>query len=132
MSDSSLGRSRPLVPPLYQSSVYSIPDLDALDRIVNAEEPGFVYARDAHPNAKALANELATLEGAAWAVICGSGMAAITASILPLVQQGDRIVASNRLYGRTTQLFGQELLRYGIKTTFVDTSDHDQVREALK
>jgi len=132
MADSRTGRSTPLVPPLYQSSVYTIPDLDALDRIINAEEPGFIYARDGHPNAKALADELAQLEGAAWAVICGSGMAAITASLLPLVQQGDRIVASNRLYGRTTQLLGQELPRYGIQTTFVDAGDLPAVRAALK
>jgi cystathionine gamma-synthase len=132
MADSSLGRSTPLVPPLYQSSVYTLPDLDALDRIVNAEEPGFIYARDGHPNARALAEELARLEGAAWAAICGSGMAAITASILPLVQQGDRIIASNRLYGRTTQLFGQELPRYGVETVFVDTGDLKQVRAALE
>jgi cystathionine beta-lyase/cystathionine gamma-synthase len=132
MADSRTGRSTPLVPPLYQSSVYTIPDLDTLDRIINAEEPGFIYARDGHPNAKALADELTQLEGANWAVICGSGMAAITAALLPLVQQGDRIVASNRLYGRTTQLLGQELPRYGIQTTFIDASDLAAVRAALK
>src|SRR5438045_3633727 len=90
-----LGRSAPLVPPLYQSSVYTLPDLDALDQIVNAESPGFIYARDAHPNARLLAEELADLERASWALVCGSGMAAISAAILALVQQGDRVVASN-------------------------------------
>src|SRR6185436_19160097 len=105
----NLGETRPLVPPLYQSSVYTLPDLDALDRIMNAEEPGFIYARDAHPNARHLASLLADLEGAKWGVVCGSGMAAISAVILATVQQGQRIVASNRLYGRTTQLLDQEL-----------------------
>ncbi|MBL8795580.1 MAG: aminotransferase class I/II-fold pyridoxal phosphate-dependent enzyme [Planctomycetia bacterium] len=132
MADPSLGRSTPLVPPLYQSSVYTLPDLDALDRIVNAEEPGFIYARDGHPNARALAADLAKMEGAAWAAITGSGMAAITAAVLPLVQQGDRIIASHRLYGRTTQLFGQELPRYGVEAVFVDTCDLKQVRAALE
>src|SRR5438270_12931045 len=104
-----LGESTPLVPPLYQSSVYTLPDLDALDRVMNAEEPGFIYARDAHPNARHLAARLAALEGGEWAVVCGSGMAAITAALVAVVQRGDRIVASNRLYGRTTQLLGREL-----------------------
>jgi cystathionine beta-lyase/cystathionine gamma-synthase len=126
-----LGASTPLVPPLYQSSVYTLPDLDALDRIVNAEEPGFIYARDGHPNARFLAEQIAQLEGGSWSVICGSGMAAITALVLAHVQQGERIIASNRLYGRTTQLFGQELMRFGVQTTFIDTSDLVQVREAL-
>lgn len=131
MSNSGLGLSSPLVPPLYQSSVYTLPDLDALDRIINAEDAGFIYARDGHPNAKLLADQLAEAEGGSWAVVCGSGMAAITAPLLALVQSGDRIVASNRLYGRTTQLLSQELTRYGVQTTFVDTSDLEQVRGAL-
>lgn len=127
-----LGRSVPLVPPLYQSSVYTLPDLDTLDRIINAEEPGFIYARDGHPNARLLADELARLEGGTWALVTGSGMAAITAILLATAQQGDRVVASHRLYGRTTQLLGQELPRYGVTADFVDTSDFEQVRQALQ
>ncbi len=126
-----LGPSTPLVPPLYQSSVYCLPDLDALDRVMEGEETGFIYARDGHPNAQRLAERLAELEGAAWAVVCGSGMAAVSACLLSVVQQGDRIVASNRLYGRTTQLFVQELSRFGVATTFVDATDPAQVEEAL-
>jgi cystathionine gamma-synthase len=128
----SLGKSAPLVPPLYQSSVYTLPDLDALDRIVNAEESGFIYARDGHPNARDLAAQLAAAEKATWAIVCGSGMGAITAALLSAVQQGDRVVASSRLYGRTTQLFGQELSRYGVTTAFVDTNDLGAVRKALE
>jgi len=127
----SLGPSSPLVPPLYQSSVYTLPDLDALDRIMNGEEPGFIYARDAHPNARHLAQALAILENAAWGIICGSGMAAITALVVATVQQGQRIVASNRLDGRTTQLLDQELPRFGVTTEFVDAGNLDAVRAAL-
>ena len=126
-----LGQSTPLVPPLYQSSVFTLPDLDALDHILNAEQPGFIYARDGHPNARFLADQMAALERADWAVICGSGMAAITATVLTLTQQGDRIVASNSLYGRTAQLLNQELPRYGIQTTFVDSRDLNAVAAAL-
>ena len=71
-----LGETNPLVTPIYQSSVYSIPDLDALDAIMNDGEPGFIYARDAHPNARQLGKMLAQVESAAWGVITGSGMAA--------------------------------------------------------
>jgi len=111
--------------------VYTIPDLDALDQIVNGERPGFIYARDAHPNARYLADQLAELEAASWSVVCGSGMAAITAALLAVVEQGDRIVASNSLYGRTTQLLDRELTRFGVQTTFVDARDERQVRSAL-
>jgi cystathionine beta-lyase/cystathionine gamma-synthase len=127
-----LGQSSPLVPPLYQSSVYTLPDLDALDNILDEGAPGFIYARDAHPNARALAEQLRVCEKAAWSVVCGSGMGAITASLLAVVQQGDRIVASNNLYGRTTQLLSKELERYSIRTAFVDARDQSQVRSALE
>jgi cystathionine gamma-synthase len=127
-----LGPSTPLVPPLYQSSVYTLPDLDALDRVINAEEPGFIYARDAHPNARQLAGRLAALEGGQWGLVCGSGMAALSAVRLATLQQGGRVVASNRLYGRTTQLLQQELARFGVQTAFVDTGDLGQVGRALQ
>lgn len=127
-----LGPTVPLVTPLYQSSVYTIPDLDVLDRVYSAEEPGFIYARDAHPNAHQLAAILAQIEGASWAQVCASGMAALTASLLALVRQGDRIVASNCLYGRTHQLLKQELSRFGVQTEFIDCGDPEQVRAALR
>src|SRR5215471_12263367 len=128
----SLGRSSPLVPPLYQSSVYTLPDLDVLDRIMTGEVPGFIYQRDGHPNARLLASQLAAVEGATWAVICGSGMGAITAALLANARQGDHLVASNRLYGKTTVLLDQGLSSYGVRSTFVDTADLDQVRMALE
>jgi cystathionine beta-lyase/cystathionine gamma-synthase len=127
----SLGQTVPLVMPLYQSSVYTLPDLDALDRVMNAEEPGYIYARDAHPNARRLAELLVEAEGAEWGLVTGSGMAAITALVVATMQHGQRIVASNRLYGRTTQLFSQELGRFGITTEYVDANDLQQVETAL-
>src|SRR5262245_58220249 len=131
MPDPLLGPSVPLVPPLYQSSVYNLPDLDALDRVMNGEEPGFIYARDGHPNAKALADKLAALEAAKWAVVCGSGMAALSAAFLGYLNSGDRVIASNRLYGRTNKLLRQELSRFGVETTVVDCNDLDAVQAAF-
>jgi cystathionine gamma-synthase len=130
--DTNLGASQPLVPPLYQSSVYVLPDLDECDRIMNAEAPGFIYARDGHPNASLLANRLARLENASWAMITSSGMAALSALLLATLQAGQRVVASHRLYGRTTQLLEQEFGRFGVQTVFLDTNDLDAVREALR
>jgi cystathionine beta-lyase/cystathionine gamma-synthase len=128
----ALGATTPLVPPLYLASVYCLPDLDALDAVVDGQQPGFIYARDGHPNARHLAEQLAALEGARWAVVCGSGMGALTAALLTHTQQGDRVIAANSLYGRTTQLLVEELSRYGISATLVDARDLRQVRTALE
>jgi cystathionine beta-lyase/cystathionine gamma-synthase len=127
----SLGDTVPLVTPIYQSSVYTIPDLDALDAIMSDGKPGYIYARDAHPNAKLLGKLLAGAESAEWGVITGSGMAAISAIVLASVQHGQRILASHRLYGRTAQLFSQELVRFGVATDYVDAGDLRAVEAAL-
>ena len=126
-----LGDTAPLVPPLFLSSVYTLPDLDALDRVMNAERPGYVYARDAHPNARQLGARLASLESAEWGLVTSSGMAALSAILLATLEKGQRVVASKHLYGRTTQLLGEQLSRFGVETTFVDTSDLAQTEEAL-
>ncbi|MGL6096146.1 MAG: trans-sulfuration enzyme family protein [Fimbriiglobus sp.] len=127
-----LGRTAPLVPPLYPASVYTFPDLDALDAVYAGAEPGFVYARDGHPNGKHLADELTALEGGAWGIATGSGMGATVAAVLPLVAAGDRIVAASRLYGRTAQFFRDHLGRFGVTTTFADVSDPAAVRAAVE
>jgi cystathionine beta-lyase/cystathionine gamma-synthase len=127
-----LGASQPLVSPLYQSAVYTLPDLDALDRIMEGGEQGFIYARDAHPNARELAAHLAAVEAGEWGLVTSSGMSALSAILIATLQQGGKVLASNRLYGRTTQLLHQELLRFGVQTTFVDCNDLEQVDEALK
>ncbi len=127
-----LGASSPMVPPLFQSSVYALPDLDALDGVLTDGQSGFIYARDAHPNARLLAQEITRIQAGAWSVICGSGMAAISALALTCVEKGGRIVASHRLYGRTVQLFGQQLAKLGVACDFVDCHDLAAVEKSLR
>ncbi len=129
---SDFGASRPLIQPIHLSTVYTLPDLDTLDRVWDGEEPGFVYSRDGHPNARHLAATLAKLEGGEWSYVCGTGMGAISAILLATMQQGGRIVASNRLYGKTTQLLRDEISRFGVKTSFVDCNDLELVQRALE
>jgi cystathionine beta-lyase/cystathionine gamma-synthase len=131
-NNSGFGDSRPVAPAIYPASVYEIPDLDSLDAISDGESPGFIYARDAHPNADLLARQLAEFEKAEWAVICASGMAAVAATFVGLTAPGHRIVASNRLYGKTTQLFDEEMRRFGVQTGFIDCTDLAEVEKALQ
>jgi cystathionine beta-lyase/cystathionine gamma-synthase len=132
MFDENFGASRPLVPPIIPSSVYAIPDLDALDRICDGDEPGFIYARDNHPNGKALGEALAAAEAAQWGLVTASGMGALVAAVLAHVRQGDRIIASDRLYGRTTQFLTQELQRFGVGTDLIDVCSLATVERALQ
>lgn len=127
----NLGPTTPFAPPLYTSSVYAIPDLDALDDVYEGRSPGYTYARDGHPNGDHLAAKLAALEGGTWGITCGSGMASLSAAFVSLLQTGDTVLASNWLYGGTSKLFNNQLSRFGVKTVSVDLSDLAATRAAL-
>src|SRR5262245_30226573 len=114
--------SRPLVPSLDLSVVYRIADLSQVDGLYNGSLPGFFYARDGHPNAVQLAEKLATLERAEAGLVCASGMAAIASTLLALLNQGDHLVIAEGLYGKTTSLVANELVRFGVTHDRFDPS----------
>ncbi len=124
--------TRPLTPPIYQTNVFVFDDLATVDAVWEGERAGFVYGRFGTPNHAMLERMLATLEGAEAAVACASGMAASTAVCTAFLQAGDHLVAARDLYGSTTALLAAEGRRLGIETTFVDTTDIDHVRAALR
>lgn len=128
----AFGPSTPLAPAFIPSSVYALPDLDALEEISTGQQAGFIYARDNHPNAVQLEAELAKLENAAGAIVCANGMAAIGVVAMAVLNQGGEVLASNYLYGRTTQLFFQELTRFNVTVTGVDTGDLTAVEAAMQ
>ena len=91
----SFGPSSPLAPAFIPSSVFVLPDLDALEEISTGQAAGFIYARDNHPNAVQLETELARMEKAAGAIVCANGMAAIANVAMAVLQQGGHVMASN-------------------------------------
>lgn len=123
--------SKPLSPPLLLSSVYQVENLDDIEGLTGGRIEGFFYARDGHPNAVQLAGKLAKLEGAEAAVICGSGMGAIAASLLALLGQGDHVVFAEGLYGKTTTLITRELARLGVEHSTFDASRPQTLGDAM-
>jgi cystathionine gamma-synthase len=123
--------SRPLVPPIYQSSVYAFDRLEDLEALY-AGAPGHIYYRQGTPTHAALEAAVAALEGAEAAVAAASGMAIATAAVLALASAGDRIVADRHAYGGTYTLLADELPRLGIDVTLVDATDLPEVERALE
>jgi O-succinylhomoserine sulfhydrylase len=87
------------------------------------KEPGPIYSRFTNPTVEALQERLAALEGAEACIATASGMSAILACAMSLLQNGDHVVASHSIFGSTVQLFGGILKRFGISTTFVSPTD---------
>ena len=117
--------------PIYQTATFAAEDADELDAVLLGAQPGYAYSRLDNPTTTALADAIAELEGAEAAHVFGSGMAAIHASLVSLAGTGDRIVASNAVYGSTQSLLVNVLGRLGIRTDFVDATDHDAVAATL-
>lgn len=117
------GPGDPLVPPLIQSSTFM------------AGGPGdeVLYTRYGNnPLQLLVGRKVAELEGAEAGLVLGSGMAAISMTVLALVRSGDHVVASSHLYGTTLTLLRDELPRRGIETTLVDPSSGRGWRSALR
>jgi cystathionine beta-lyase/cystathionine gamma-synthase len=124
-------RTPPLAPPLLLSSVYEFSGIEQVDAVYQGSETGFVYARDGHPNAAQLAAKVAAIEGGESALVCASGMAAESALMLAMLDQGDRVALADGLYGRTGMLVTKELARFGIGHDFFDQSRPETLRDAL-
>lgn len=121
----------PLIPPLELSAVYRMSDPDEADALLGGAAQGYVYARDGHPNAAALAEKCRLLHAAEEGVVCGSGMGALATAALALLEQGQEVLLSDQLYGKSVMLLTVELARLGFRSRVVDTSDLEQVDVAL-
>jgi methionine-gamma-lyase len=108
-----------LVPPIYTSSTYSFPDIAYGSRCFSGEESGYFYTRIANPTLALLEGRLASLEEGAGAVVFGSGMGAITATLWTLLEQGDEVLADMTLYGCTFAFLNHGLTRFGVTVRHV-------------
>lgn len=126
-----LGPTRPHSPPIYLSSVWECDDPQQADAMLGGRLPGYVYARDGHPNADMLAEKCRQLHGTERAIVTSSGMSALALVLLSQLAPGDHVLVSNQLYGRTATLFATEGARWGLAHTLVDPTDLTQVKAAV-
>ena len=109
--------------PIYLSSTYSQEEI--------GKNKGYEYSRGENPTRDALEANLASLEGGTSAHVFASGMAAITAMVT-MLRSGDHVICGANVYGGTPRLFDQIITRYGIEFSYVDTSDAENVRRAIR
>ncbi len=98
----------------------------------SGDAPGNIYSRFTNPTVRAFETRLAALEGGAACVATASGMSAILATCMGLLQAGDHIVSSRSLFGSTTMLFDKYLARFGVETSYVDLTDFGAWARALR
>jgi len=109
--------------PIYQTSTYVQPEL--------GRHKGYEYARTKNPTRSALEANLAALERGKHGHCFASGMSA-TDTVFRLLNKGDHVVAGENMYGGSFRLFSKVLERFGLEFTYVDTSNVDNVRKAMR
>ncbi len=112
-----------IMTPVYQTSTYVQPEL--------GRHLGYEYARTHNPTREALEGNVAALEGAKYGLAFASGLAA-TDTVTKLFSSGDHVVCGEGVYGGTFRLFDRVISRFGIEFTFVDSSDLDAIRDAIR
>lgn len=118
--------------PIYQTTSYVFPDADYAAQLFELKQYGNIYTRINNPTTAVFEERIAALEGAAGAVATASGMAAQLAAVMTLMQPGDHLVASSKLYGGTYTQFVHTLKKLSIETTFVDPGDLSAWEAAIK
>ncbi len=125
-------QSMAVATPIMPSVVYASQTPDELDSQYAGEVQGYTYAREGHPNADVLARRIDALEGMDGGIIVGSGMAAVSAVLMGLCEQGDHVIGGSQLYGRSLRMLAEDLPRYGIETSLADTTNAKAVADAIK
>ena len=119
-------------PSISDSSTYTFISAKTMfDTFEGNTEGCYLYSRHSSPSNLYLGEALAALEGTESANVTASGMGAITAVILQLCNAGDHIISSRTIYGGTYAFMKNFLIKFGIKTTFLDITDLNAVAEAI-
>jgi cystathionine beta-lyase/cystathionine gamma-synthase len=124
---------RSFVPPVIQSAVFPLSDVDHYTRIVHGEEPGYDYGRNSNPTVDVLHKRLAALEGGEAALATPSGVHACFVVLQHLAQVGDEILTSHRIFGEAYGMFYKMAPeKMGINTQLVeDPGDLDEWNDKI-
>jgi O-acetylhomoserine (thiol)-lyase len=117
--------------PIYQTTSYVFEDTDHAAELFALQRFGNIYSRIMNPTVAAFEERLATLEGGIGALATASGHSAQFIAMFTLLQAGDHIVSSNKLYGGTHTQFDISLRKMGIQTTFIDANDPQNYARAI-
>ena len=121
-----------LAMPIYQTSTFIFDSAEQGGRRFALEEAGYIYTRLGNPTTTVLEGKIAALEEGEAAVATASGMGAISSTLWTVLKAGDHVVTDKTLYGCTFALMCHGLTKFGIDVTFVDTSNLDEVKNAMK
>jgi len=117
---------------LFLTQSFAYESAGAADRRFSGEEPGFIYQRFGNPTTQMFEDRLALLEGAELCKATASGMSAVHAALTGLLRAGDHLVAGRALFGSCRWIISEWLPRFGVETTYVDATDIEAWKNAVR
>lgn len=114
-----------------QGFVYDTPE-QAEARFIESGSDEFIYARYGNPTVRMFEERIAALEGTEDAFATASGMAAVSGALMSMLKAGDHVVSARALFGSCLFVLENILTRYGVEVTFVDGTDLEQWRDAVR
>lgn len=130
--DAALAEGPGVVAPIHYSATFRARDAAEFAEMATQPRHAAYYTRYGNPVHERVAAILAGLEGTETAMLTGSGMGAISTTVLALVSAGDHVVAQTRHYMSTAKLFDEVLPRFGVSATLVEQSDVEAIRAAIR
>jgi O-acetylhomoserine (thiol)-lyase len=118
--------------PLYQTTSYVFDSAEHAASLFNLQTFGNVYTRLSNPTTAVFEERMAAIEGGRAAVATATGQAAEMVALLNLLETGDHLVSSSKLYGGTLTMFNVSLRKLGIETTLVDPDQPENFRRAIR
>jgi len=118
--------------PIFPTSSFTFENAEQMQAVFASEEKGNIYSRFTNPSVREFEEKIAALEGVEKAMATASGMAAVFASILSFLKNGDHLIASKAVFGSTFQVIKDSLPDYGIEFSLVDPNDYTTWQDAVK
>jgi cystathionine gamma-synthase/O-acetylhomoserine (thiol)-lyase len=126
---------RALAPPVHRATTWAFDSGEHAADVFAGRTPGWLYSRSDNPTAQTFADAVAALEdrsGRATGQPFASGSAATATTLMALCDAGTHVVAPQEVYGGTWSFLTRQLARFGVETSFVDTTDLAAVRAAVR
>lgn len=109
--------------PIYQTSTFAFRDAQHGAALFAGQEDGYIYTRIGNPTIRALEESMAELENGCGGIATSSGMGAVSTLYLALLSAGAHMVSTASVYGPSRGLMENQFSRFGVESTYVDTSD---------
>ncbi len=118
--------------PIYQTSTFAFRNAEHGAALFAGSGDGYIYTRIGNPTIHALEDSVAELENGCGGIATSSGMGAVCTVYLALLEAGAHVVSTASVYGPSRGLMEKDFSRFGVQSTYVDTSDPAQIRNALR